>query len=74
MFIKVRVTPDTKEETFSQDSPDHFTLSVKEPAEQNQANRRVVALMATHFNVPTGKVRMIHGHHSGSKILSVDID
>lgn len=74
MYIKVRVTPDAKRETLKQDSPDHFTLSVKEPAEQNRANKRVIALVAQHFNVPTGKVRIISGHHSGGKILSVDVE
>ena len=73
MYIKVRVTPDAKRETVEQDSPDHFTVSVKEPAEQNRANKRVIALMAEHFHLPTGKVRIISGHHSGGKILNIDI-
>lgn len=73
-YIKVRVTPDAKKETFAQDKADHFTLSVKEPAEQNRANRRVIELIAGHFNIPKGKVRIISGHHSGSKILSVETD
>lgn len=72
MYIKVRVTPDAKRETIEQDSPDHFTVSVKEPAEQNRANKRIITLVAQHFSVPTGKVRIISGHHSGGKILSVD--
>lgn len=74
MYIKVRVTPDAKKETIVEDSPDHFTVSVKEPAEQNRANKRVIALMAGYFHLPTGKVRIISGHHSGGKILSVDVE
>ncbi len=74
MYIKVRVTPAAKRETLEQDSGDHFTVSVKEPAEQNRANKRVIALMAEHFHLPTRKVRIISGHHSGGKILSVDIE
>ncbi|MDO8572966.1 MAG: DUF167 domain-containing protein [bacterium] len=74
MYIKVRVTPDAKRETFEKNSSDHFTLSVKEPAEQNRANKRVITLIANHFNISTGKVRIISGHHSGSKILNVSIE
>lgn len=74
MYIKVRVTPDAKRETFEQNSSDHFTVSVKEPAEQNRANKRVIALIAEHFHLQPGKVRIISGHHSGGKILSVDVD
>ncbi len=74
MYIKVRVTAGAKRETLEQDSPDHFTISVKEPAEQNRANKRVITLIAEHFHIPAGKVRIINGHHSGGKILSVDAD
>jgi uncharacterized protein YggU (UPF0235/DUF167 family) len=74
MYIKVRVTPDAGKETFSKDSLDHFTISVKEPAERNYANRRVIELIAAHFNVPLGKVRMVSGHHSHGKILRVDVE
>lgn len=74
MYIKVRVTPDAKKETFTEDSPDHFTVSVKEPAERNLANKRVMELMARHFRIPLGKVRIISGHHSHGKILNVEIE
>lgn len=74
MYIKVRVTPNAKRETLEQDSSGHFTVSVKEPAEQNRANKRVITLIAEHFHIPIGNVRMVNGHHSGSKILSVGIE
>jgi len=73
-YIKVRVTPDAKKETFEQDSLDHFTVSVKEPAEQNRANKRVIALIAARLKIPSQKIRIISGHHSGSKILSIYTD
>ncbi|MCC2631256.1 MAG: hypothetical protein K0S38_1065 [Candidatus Paceibacter sp.] len=74
MYIKIRATPKAKVEKFVQKSKDHFEISVKEIAERNLANKRIVELVALHFKVPTGKVRIINGHHSPSKILSVDID
>lgn len=72
MYIKIRVQTGSKKELFEKESPDHFVVSVKEKAERNLANRRVVLLVARHFNIPTGKVKIISGHHSPSKILSVD--
>jgi uncharacterized protein YggU (UPF0235/DUF167 family) len=38
------------------------------------ANVRVRELLAAHFGVPAGKVRLIAGHHSHSKIFSVETD
>jgi uncharacterized protein (TIGR00251 family) len=70
MYIKVRVTPNSKEESFTQKAADHFEVKVKEKAEQNQANRRVTELVRQYFK--TNNVRIISGHHSPSKIFSVE--
>lgn len=74
MYIKVRVQAGAKKELFDKQSTDHFIIAVKEKAERNMANRRVVELIARHFDIPIGKVRIVSGHHSPSKILSVDIE
>lgn len=72
MYIKIKVFSDTKKEKFTQKSEDHFEAYVKEPAKRNLANRRVMELVAARFAVPKGKVRLISGHRSPSKILRVD--
>jgi uncharacterized protein YggU (UPF0235/DUF167 family) len=73
MYIKLHVVADSKKELLTKVSEDHFTATVREAAERNMANRRVVQLIAAHFAVPANKVRIISGHHSPGKILSVDI-
>ena len=52
-------------------SASRFDVSVKEKAERNQANARVIALIAAHFKVPVKQVRIVSGHHAPSKILSI---
>lgn len=71
MYIKVRVTPHAKKETFKKKSEDHFEISVREKAKQNMANRKVVEVVARELRVPKEKIKIISGHHSPSKILSV---
>ncbi len=73
MYIKLKVLAGARKETVVRKSEDHFDVSVREKAERNLANRRVVALMAGHFKVPAGKVRIVSGHQSPGKILSVDL-
>lgn len=70
MYIKVRVTASAKKESFTQ-REDTFFVSVKEPAEQNRANTRVRALVAAHLDISPQQVRIISGHHSPGKILSI---
>ncbi len=74
MYIKVKVKPGLKKETFEQVSDEKFEISVKEPAKMNMANRRVIELVARHFDVLSGKVRLISGHHSPNKILNVEVE
>ena len=73
MYIHVKVQAGAKAEKVFKKSDDHFEISVREPAERNLANRRVIGLVAGAFGVGLGKVRIISGHHSPSKILDVEI-
>ncbi len=71
MYVKVRVRTGAKKESVEQLTGDRFAISVKELAERNQANERVVELIAAHFKISPAKIRIKSGHHSPSKILSV---
>jgi len=72
MYIKIKVTADAKKEKFEQKSEDLFEIAVKEKAKQNMANERAREIVARHFGIIKGKVRIISGHRSPSKIISVD--
>ena len=74
MYIHAKVNTGAKKESFVEKSKDHFVVSVREPAERNLANKRIIELIAEHFNLSVGKIRIINGHHSPSKILSIDLD
>lgn len=71
MYIRVRVAAGVKKEVFEAVSADSFLVSVKDPAEQNMANKRVLELVGEHFGVSPRSIRIISGHHSPSKILSI---
>ena len=71
MYIKVHVIAGAKKELIKKRGKDAYDISVREPAEQNMANRRVLELIAQDLGIPKGKVRIITGHHSPGKILSI---
>lgn len=73
MYIKVRVTASAKKEIIQKKSDNHFIISVKEKAERNMANKRICEIIASVFNVSVKSVRIINGHQSPSKILSVNL-
>jgi uncharacterized protein YggU (UPF0235/DUF167 family) len=71
MYLHVRVLADAKEERVEAVGENRLKISVKEPAKQNRANRRVVALVAGHLGVAVGKVRLVNGHTSPTKLFSI---
>jgi hypothetical protein len=74
MYIRVKVFPSAKKEEFRQINKDHFEVSVKEKAERNLANSRVLELVSIHFNVSKNKIRIVNGHRSPTKLLVIDED
>lgn len=72
MYIRVSVTPKSKKETIIQTDENRFTISVKEPAQNNLANSRVIDMIKEYF--PNARrVRIINGHQSRTKLLDVDL-
>ncbi len=72
MYIHVRVHPGSKKESWTLKKEVHFEAYVCEKAEGNQANIRVIQLVANHFGVTAQRVRIVNGHHSPSKLISVE--
>ena len=70
MYLKVFVVPDAKRESVAERSG-ALEVTVREPARQNRANTRVREIVAERYGAPLSQVRIISGHHSGAKMLSL---
>lgn len=71
MYIRVSVHAKAKNESLVQKSDTHFVCSVREPAEQNRANKRVLELLRTHYPDAL-RIHLVLGHHASTKIVSVE--
>ena len=79
MYIKVFVTPGAKKEKVGVSHPakggeknDALVISVREPASNNMANTRVREIIAMRVGKPVGKVRILTGHRSRVKMVSIN--
>lgn len=70
MYIHIRIKTKQKVESIIKISDTKFEVSVKEEAKQNRANIRMIELVKEYFK--TNKVKIVSGHHSPSKLLSVE--
>lgn len=70
MFQRVHVITEQKEErVVSKD--DLLYVFVREAAKAGRANRRMLELLQAHFGA-NKRTRIISGHHSPHKVVSVD--
>ena len=70
MYLKIKVIPDAKEEKVEKIKDDEYRIWVKVPAENNVANSRVLDIIRQMY--PPTSIRIVSGHHSPSKILSIN--
>lgn len=73
MQISVRVVAGAKMEGVEALPNNRFRVSVKAKAKAGAANERALELIAKHFGVTTKKVRIVRGHKTPSKIISIQI-
>ena len=74
MYIKVRVITASKYEEIEKVGDVVFKISVKEKPERNLANKRITEIIAGYFGIVPGKVRLVSGHHSPSKIFNIILE
>ncbi len=73
MYIKIKVTADAKKELFKKINDTEFHIAVKKKAKQNQANKRIIELVREKLKITKGDIRIVSGHHSPSKVISIDL-
>lgn len=72
MYIHVKVKTGANREEVIKVSADHYEIAVREPAKRNEANKRIVAIVRELFS--GRNVKIVNGHHSTSKLLTVEDD
>ncbi|HYE23184.1 MAG TPA: DUF167 domain-containing protein [Candidatus Paceibacterota bacterium] len=72
MYIRTFVTADARRDHLERKKDGTLAVIVKAPPAGNQANKRVIELIAREFSVDPKHVRVISGHHNRSKMISID--
>jgi len=71
MLIKVKVFPNLKKEEIIKKSEDSFEVRIKEKPERGLANRGVVRILSSFFNISESKIRLIKGFRKRNKIFEI---
>ena len=71
MYLKLKVHPDSRKDEVIRKAPDQFEIWVREPAEDNRANRSALGLLQKYLKIPDGSLRLVRGAHSRNKIAQI---
>lgn len=69
IYIKVNVRPDSKKESIRKQANGRLIINVKEPAEDNRANDRILEIVRKLY--PNQPLKIISGHHAPNKTILV---
>lgn len=72
MYIRAFVTADARRDRVERKKDGTLAISVKAPPAGNQANMRVIELVASELKVSRTKVRIISGQRTRSKMISIE--
>ena len=71
MLVRVKVKAKTRESRIVLLSNNKLLIQTKQPAKQGKANEEVRLLLATYFNVPLKKVRLVRGRSIPNKLFEI---
>ena len=68
MIINIKVKPSSEKQEIKELSNNHYTISLKNPPENNKANLELVKLLKKHFKKD---IKIIKGKKSKNKIIEI---
>ena len=71
MYINVKVITNTKQKEFLKLKPLYYKAKLISIPEQGKANSELIDLIAKHFKCAKSEVKIISGHRSREKLLSI---
>ncbi len=74
MLITIYVTPNAREASVVKVNEDYFEVRVDERALGGRANKRLVEILAEHFNISKSRVSIIRGTKSRNKTVQIILE
>jgi uncharacterized protein YggU (UPF0235/DUF167 family) len=71
IIVRIKAAAHAKKESIEQIAPQTLRITVREPAENNRANKRILELLAEYYELPVKKFRIISGHTAPNKMIQI---
>ena len=71
MKIKVKVVPNSSEQSIEKISKNEFKIKLKSVPEKNKANKELLKLLSEYFKVSTNNIKISKGFFSRNKTIEI---
>jgi len=69
--IAVAVKPKAPNAELAKIAQDEYRISVREPAQNGQANDAVIKVLAEHLGIPKSRLKIVRGVSSRHKLIEI---
>ncbi len=70
-IVRVKAFPESKKPFIEETDHQVLRIFIREPAQNNQANKAVLNAVAEHYTIPRTKLKIISGHRSLNKMIQI---
>ena len=74
IYLSVRVQPQARKRKVEKISPSEYKVSVFSPPSRGKANREVIEILASYFDLPPARVKILRGETSRQKLVLLEVD
>lgn len=72
--MTVKVHPRARKQVVEEDPSGELKLRIKSSPAKGEANREVIAVLASHFGLPPSRVKIVRGQKSRLKLISLKVE
>jgi uncharacterized protein (TIGR00251 family) len=72
--LSVKVHPKSRKQEIIEIGENAYKIHVLAPPSKGEANAEVCKLIARYLDIPVSRVKVLRGHKSRNKIISIDPD
>ncbi|MEM7552921.1 MAG: DUF167 domain-containing protein [Cyanobacteria bacterium P01_A01_bin.84] len=72
MQIRVKVKPNSKQQSVTEETDGSLTIRLKSPPVDGKANEELIKVLSKKFNVPKSYVQIKYGTSCRQKLIEID--
>jgi uncharacterized protein (TIGR00251 family) len=74
IYLNIKVQPRARKPGLEKVSSGEYKIRVSAPPSKGQANKEVIETLASHFGLPSSRVKIVRGQRSRRKLVLVEVD